>query len=199
MGPRRVVRPRGTGLAGHAARRQAAAQPRVRRGALARRAAPGPYDALRAALLADDGPIRATILRRSTQTNEVGRLATLTPAFAALADGRPLALLEVGASAGLCLYPDRYDYAWRTAGGLVRSASGVGPLLSCEVSGAAPLPEHAPAVAWRGGIDRNPLDVTDADAMRWLRTLVWPEHEDRRRRLEQAVAIARRDRRPRAR
>jgi hypothetical protein len=155
--------------------------------------APGPYNALRAALLTDDGPIRATILRRSTQTNEVGRLATLAPAFAALADGRPLALLEVGASAGLCLYPDRYDYAWRTAGGLVRSASGAGPLLSCEVSGAAPLPQHAPPVAWRGGIDRNPLDVTDADAMRWLRTLVWPEHEDRRRRLEQAIEIARRD------
>ena len=44
--------------------------------------APGPYDGLREALLGDDGTIRATILGRSTQTNEVGRLATLTPAFA---------------------------------------------------------------------------------------------------------------------
>ena len=44
--------------------------------------APGPYAGLRAALLADDGSIRATILARSTQTNEVGRLATLVPAFA---------------------------------------------------------------------------------------------------------------------
>jgi hypothetical protein len=72
--------------------------------------APGPYDGLRAALLGDGpadgggGPIRATILARATQTNEVGRLATLYPAFAQLAppaDVRPLALLEVGASAGL--------------------------------------------------------------------------------------------------
>ena len=153
--------------------------------------APGPYDALRAALLTDDGTIRATILRRSTQTNEVGRLATLTPAFATLADGRPLALLEVGASAGLCLYPDRYDYAWRTAGGVVRSAPGAGPLLTCDVSGDAPLPGHAPAVAWRGGIDLNPLDVTDEDAMSWLTTLVWPEHDERRERLERAIAVAR--------
>ncbi|HRD61118.1 MAG TPA: DUF2332 family protein, partial [Nocardioides sp.] len=30
--------------------------------------APGPYAGLRRALLADDGPIRATILARSTQT-----------------------------------------------------------------------------------------------------------------------------------
>ena len=62
-------------------------------------AAPGPYGALREALLADGvggadhadgagGPIRATILGRATQTNEVGRLATLVPAFARIAADR---------------------------------------------------------------------------------------------------------------
>ena len=44
--------------------------------------APGPYEGLRQALLDDDGTIRATILARATQTNEVGRLATLVPWFA---------------------------------------------------------------------------------------------------------------------
>jgi hypothetical protein len=39
--------------------------------------APAPYEALRSALLRDDGRIRETILERATQTNEVGRLATL--------------------------------------------------------------------------------------------------------------------------
>jgi hypothetical protein len=47
-------------------------------------------------------------LSRRTQTNEPGRCATLLPALAAL-DG-PLALIEVGASAGLCLHVDRYSY-----------------------------------------------------------------------------------------
>ena len=47
--------------------------------------APAPYEALR-----DDGRIRDTILTRATQTNEAGRLATLVPAFAHLAAGRPL-------------------------------------------------------------------------------------------------------------
>ena len=76
--------------------------------------APGPYAALRAALLDDWDTIRGTVMARSTQTNEVGRLATLVPVFAGL-DG-PLALIEVGASAGLCLYPDRWGYAWTFPG-----------------------------------------------------------------------------------
>ena len=48
-------------------------------------------------------------------------------------------------------------------------------------------------MAWRGGIDLNPLDAADADTCRWLLTLVWPEHDDRRVRLEEALAIARRE------
>lgn len=155
--------------------------------------APGPYDGLRRALLGDDGRIRATILARATQTNEVGRLATLLPAFALAAQGRPVALVEVGASAGLCLFPDRYRYTWRTPDGVRRAGDPAAPELACDVAGPAPLPPTPPAVAFRTGIDLNPLDVTDDDQMRWLATLVWPEHDDRRAQLERAVAIARRD------
>ena len=160
--------------------------------------APGPYAGLRAALLGDDaagGEVRRTILARATQTNEVGRLATLVPAFAGLADrhgGRALALLEVGASAGLCLYPDRWGYAWETDDGLV-TAGPSEPVLGCRVHGSAPLPAAPPAVAWRGGIDLHPLDLTDADQMAWLSMLVWPEHDDRRARLDKAVEVARSD------
>lgn len=151
--------------------------------------APGPYAALRSALLDDDGTIRSTILARATQTNEVGRLATLVPAFASLAGDRPVALLEVGASAGLCLHPDRYSYAWSTEDGVRRA--GAGPELECDVRGPAPLPDRPPTVAWRGGIDLHPLDVSDEDQMAWLATLVWPEHDDRRSRLLSAIDVAR--------
>ena len=156
--------------------------------------APGPYAGLRAALLGDDGRIRATILARSTQTNEVGRLATLVPAFAQVAGDRPLALIEVGASAGLCLYPDRYGYRWRTSAGAVTATSTPGaPGLACLVEGDAPLPARAPRVAWRCGVDLHPLDVRDEDDMGWLTTLVWPEHDDRRAQLARAIAVARED------
>jgi len=152
--------------------------------------APGPYDGLRDALLGDDGTIRATILARATQTNEAGRLATLMPAFARLGGG-PLALVEVGASAGLCLYPDRWSYRWATPDGVVES--GAGPRLECVVEGEFPTRVDVPEVAWRGGVDLHPLDVTDADEMAWLTTLVWPEHDDRRRLLRTAVELARAD------
>lgn len=151
--------------------------------------APGAYEGLRDALLGDDGSIRETILTRATQTNEAGRLATLLPAFATVAGDRPIALLEVGASAGLCLYPDRWGYEWVTPDGPVML--GPEPRLRCRVTGPAPLPDRRPAIGWRGGLDLHPLDVTDDDAMAWLTTLVWPEHHDRRLVLEHAVEIAR--------
>lgn len=151
--------------------------------------APGPYAGLRAALLGDSGPLRATILARATQTNEVGRLATLVPAFGSFAG--PLALLEVGASAGLCLYPDRWGYGWTTDSGEV--VLGESPLLPCRVKGPAPLPAALPEVAWRGGIDLHPLDVTDPDDTAWLETLVWPEQDERRARLVRAIEVARAD------
>jgi len=160
--------------------------------------APGPYAGLRDALLGDDGTLRGTILSRATQTNEVGRLATLLPAFARIHadEQRPLALLEVGASAGLCLYPDRWSYTWRTDDGDVRLGDVTGgdvPELVCRVKGApgdTPLPASLPAVAWRGGIDLNPLRVDDPDDMAWLTALIWPEHDDRRARIRRAIDIA---------
>jgi hypothetical protein len=153
--------------------------------------APGPYAGLREALLGDDGSIRATIMARSTQTNEVGRLATLLPAFTLAVPAGPVALLEVGASAGLNLYPDRWGYEWSTSDGA--TTLGPEPRLGCRVLGEAPLPTALPEVGWRGGIDLNPLSVTDADDMAWLELLVWPEQDDRRERLRHAVEVARRD------
>jgi hypothetical protein len=150
--------------------------------------APAPYDELRRVLLTDETRVKQTILARATQTNEVGRLASVVPLLAGL--GEPLALVEVGASAGLCLFPDRYDYEWRSVGSL---RAGVGPVLGADATGPLPVPDRHPQVAWRGGCDLNPLDVADADQMAWLETLVWPEQEGRRGRLRSAIGIAAQD------
>jgi hypothetical protein len=132
--------------------------------------------------------LRATMLRRTTQTNEPARCAVLLPALAALAE--PLALIEVGASAGLCLLPDRYGYDW----GHRRLVPGSpdAPVFSCAVTGPAPLPTAPPRVVWRAGLDLNPLDVASDEDTAWLNALIWPEQEERRRTLRAALAVARR-------
>jgi hypothetical protein len=148
--------------------------------------APGPYDGLRRVLLEHEAEVRATVMARATQTNEAGRLATLVPVLGLL-EG-PLALVEVGASAGLCLFPDRYDYDWPPVGRLRGSG---GPLLTARATGPLPVPSAHPDVAWRGGVDLHPLDVTDDDATAWLENLVWPEQDERRDRLRAAIDVAR--------
>jgi len=94
---------------------------------------------------------------RSLQTNEPLRCAALLPALSRI-DG-PIALLELGASGGLCLYPDRYAYRYRSEGRLVAEVGESAVLLETEVRGGA-LPELAlPQIVWRAGIDLQPLDA----------------------------------------
>ncbi len=150
---------------------------------------PGRFADIRADLLAAWPAIRAVALTRRTQTNEAGRLAVLLPVLAALP--QPLALLEVGASAGLCLYPDRYAYDYGN-GRRVGPADGV-PVLTCTASGPVPIPDALPEVVWRTGIDLHPLDVSDDEDVRWLDTLIWPGQDARRRQLASAVSVARAD------
>ena len=67
------------------------------------------------------------------------------------------------------------------------------PTLRCEPSGPVPLPARLPVIAWRAGLDLNPLDVHRDDDVRWLSCLVWPGEGDREHRLAAAIAAARRD------
>ncbi|MFD6053123.1 DUF2332 domain-containing protein [Agromyces sp. NPDC060279] len=147
----------------------------------------GPYTLLRDWLHRHWIEVRATVLDHATQTNEAGRCALHLPVLAALPG--PLALLEVGASAGLCLYPDRYAYRYGQRPPLQPADGPSRVLLECEASGPVPIPERLPEVVWRAGIDLNPLDVTQADDLAWLDALIWPEHDDRRARLREAAAI----------
>jgi hypothetical protein len=137
-------------------------------------------------VLSDGDQLRATMLARATQTNEPARCAALLPALTMI--GGPLALVEVGTSAGLCLYPDRYSYEY--------DGRPVGPRqevhLRCVTSGRVPVPSGLPHVVARIGIDLNPLDVTDPRDLAWLRALVWPGpvEADRLQRLDAAAAVA---------
>lgn len=134
--------------------------------------------------------IKHEMMNRSTQTNESGRCATLLPLLARLP--QPLSLIEVGASAGLCLLPDHYAYDYNNSAHTLAPGTNTSdtPVLHCQVTGNVPLPTKLPEVHWRAGLDLNPLNLQDEDTAAWLQTLVWPGQEDRLHRLQKATAVA---------
>ncbi|NEK86939.1 DUF2332 domain-containing protein [Blastococcus saxobsidens] len=148
--------------------------------------APGDGAELDRRITDDAERLRATMLTRATQTNEPARCGALLPVLAQL-EG-PLTLIEVGASAGLCLYPDRYGYDY--------DGVQVGPSdslrIRVETSGAVPVPAAVPEVVARIGVDLNPLDPADPGDRAWLRALVWPGPvaDERLRRLDAAAQVA---------
>lgn len=145
------------------------------------------FPAFRAALLRQQEAVRAVMLSRSTQTNEPARCAVLLPVLSGLSG--PLALLEVGAAAGLCLLPDQYGYEYD--GHQLAGRNPDGPVFVCRASSETPLPAAVPQVIWRAGLDLNPIDPRDHDQAAWLETLVWPDQPHRLAHLQGALAIAR--------
>jgi len=149
--------------------------------------------------LAQRAAIVPLLRERRTQTNVIQRCICLLPAFAAVSAevARPLALFEVGPSAGLNLNWDRYRYTYPGAAGeepTLWGDSGSAVSLTTERRGTAALPDLSSAipVASRLGVDLDPIDPADEDAVRWLRALIWPEHVERHERLLAALEIARR-------
>jgi hypothetical protein len=133
--------------------------------------------------------VRAVVLERSTQTNEAARTGTFVPLLGQI-DG-PLALIEVGASAGLCLFPDRYRIRYSNAPAYGPTDSPV--TFDVHTSGPVPMPQHSLEVVWRAGIDLNPLDVCQPDDLAWLSACIWPEHTERQERLRAAAEVAARE------
>lgn len=139
----------------------------------------------------DLAPLLAT---RATQTNEVGRCTATMPALAGIAAaGRPIGLVEVGASAGLNLLLDRWGYHYEP-GGDVAPPGGSDLTLTARSVGPEPVPVPAalPPIISRIGLDLSPVDVTDEDQARWLVACLWPEQPNRVAQLRTALAVARR-------
>jgi hypothetical protein len=139
------------------------------------------YPFFRTFTLAQREAIVALVQTRLVQTSQVRRCAGLLPAFALVHEraGRlPLALVEVGPSAGLNLLLDRYAYHY-SDGSSVGGPSAL--TLRCDLRGEVrpPIPAAIPPIASRVGLDLNPIDVRDDAATRWLRALIWPGEQVR--------------------
>ncbi|MDN3496376.1 DUF2332 domain-containing protein [Planococcus sp. APC 4015] len=151
-----------------------------------------PYAEVRDWIVAHWVDITAVAASRTVQTNEPNRCATLLPVLSRI-DG-PVALLEVGAAAGLCLYPDRYSVVYTAPEGERRIDPPTGAsdvVLACAVDDADSVPDRHPHVVWRRGIDLAPIDAGDPASIDWLSTLIWPgpDHDARVARLRGAARI----------
>ena len=134
----------------------------------------------------------AVAARRRPRTDETGRCAVLYPAIAEAArrvGADAVGLIDVGCSAGLNLNVDRVGITYNNGQSLGDPSSPV--QLSSSIVGERPLPTGAmPAVVARVGVDRDPVDVTDADDARWLRACLSPDQPERIARLEAEMALA---------
>jgi len=124
------------------------------------------------------------------QTNEVRRSAALLCGFLEIAARTrlPLALREIGSSAGLNLLFDRFHYAlgprrWGDPASPVR--------LVAEWQGEGGPPFEAPLeVASRGGCDLAPIRIDDPEARQRLAAYVWPDQPERLANLRAAIELA---------
>jgi len=146
-----------------------------------------PLPATREFVDAHRAEVERLVSTRSTQTNEVNRsclwFAALRAAAADVPD-RPVALVEVGASAGLNLLFDQWAHDF--GDGVSRGDDDSPVRLACRLDGAAPL-DSPLAVTHRVGLDVAPVDLGDPAERRWLKACIWPEQPERHARFDAAA------------
>ncbi len=132
-------------------------------------------------------------LQRTVQTNDPGRSTVLYAALLWLTDRYrlPIRLLELGASAGLNLFADRYCYL--VDGAVLGDPSS--PVRFLEPWERAPAIDVAAAadrlhVIERSGCDRRPLDAADHEDQLTLLSYIWPDELERFGRTRAAFEVA---------
>ena len=140
------------------------------------------------AAIADHRAHLEAFMTHEPQTNEVRRTAGLLGGFLTVAaeTDLPLRSFEIGASAGLNQFWDRFRYemgavAWGDPGSRVR--------VDADWQGGAP-PLVQVEVAERAACDRRPTDLTDQAQRRRLLACIWPDMFDRLDRSRRAIDLA---------
>jgi hypothetical protein len=144
-----------------------------------------------AAALQEHDAFLVRFMASPPQTNEIARSGMLLPGFLRIVRkyGLPLALREIGSSAGLNLNFDRFHYRygfreWGDGGSPVR--------LSPEMRSNPPQLDGVLSVASRGGCDIAPIDLADPARLLRLRSYIWADQSARLARLDAAIRIAER-------
>ncbi len=139
------------------------------------------------AVIEEHGPELRPRLDEQVQTNEVRRCAGLLGGFlrAAKQGGLPLRVLEIGTSAGLNLFWDRYRYElgphrWGDPDAALA--------ITCDWRGDPPDLDAPARVAVRKGCDLHPLDLRNPAQLRRIESFFWADQIERRATLHAAAA-----------
>ncbi|MGE7604431.1 DUF2332 domain-containing protein [Peribacillus sp. NPDC097675] len=131
-----------------------------------------------------------TLLKsKLVQTNEVRRCGYLYPVFSYIYSRveKPLALIEIGTSAGLQLLWDKYRYSYGTDVTYGDEDSSVQIISEFKGENPPPFLSDIPPVASKVGVDLHINDLRNSEDYLWLKSLIWPEHQDRMELFESAV------------
>lgn len=133
--------------------------------------------------------MRARIARR----NEINRACAFVPVFMQIArdTGKPLGILEIGASAGFKLLVDRYHFGF---GPFSVGPPGASVRLHTRITGKMPQIDAAmPNIEVRLGIDKEPLNAAKEDDERWIRACIPLGNVVLEQRLDAAIELTRRE------
>ena len=132
----------------------------------------------------------AAYLDSAPQTNEIGRSAILLGGLLSLARRvkYPVALYEIGASAGLNMYFDRWYYDLGQGG--IWGAAQSKARLTSEWTGASPAIQTPLGIVSRAASDLAPLDAGKQADRERLMSYIWPDQTARLERTMAALDIA---------
>ncbi|RED11064.1 hypothetical protein POI8812_02078 [Pontivivens insulae] len=127
-------------------------------------------------------------LKAAPQTNEVARSGVLLGGLLTIAARNgALNLYEIGSSAGLNLFPEKYRYDF--GGGRHWGAPDATVTLECEWSGAPPAFDIPLEIMDRAGSDLSPIDASNPQAAARMLAYIWPDQPQRLARARAALAL----------
>jgi hypothetical protein len=145
-----------------------------------------PFDIFKAFVHEHQQGIIDLLQDRIVQTNVITRCNYLLPIFSNILSltKKPSTIIDIGASAGLNLNFDRYEYYYNDK--KVYGESRV--KLHCLIKeGKLPVIKPFKIPVQKIGIDQHLIDLTNADDLMWLQALIWPDQTERFSMLQEAL------------
>lgn len=145
-----------------------------------------PFDLFKAFVQQHREGIIGLLQHRIVQTNVLTRCNYLLPVFSTILSctNKPATIIDIGASAGLNLNFDHYQYYHDD-----KKVYGDSRIkLHCQIRDGK-VPEIRPfnCALRKIGIDQHLIDPTDADDLVWLQALIWPDQTERFAMLTEAL------------